>query len=143
MKISSGWVSVSFFWHKENNTLARRIFFLFFLGGALFIFNFYFFIFLIFHLNDLKKIILTHPSCKYKYNWSSLVLHNISLRIHWRLSTILETSNISVWINVFRYIKVCIFWDCIQYTIHRDKTQILKKFLTEKINSTKKAFLFL
>ena len=143
MKISSGWVSVSFFWHKENNTLARRIFFLFFWGRALFIFNFYFFIFLIFHLNDLKKIILTHSSCKYKYNWSSLVLHNISLRIHWRLSTILETSNLSVWINISRYVKVCIFCECIQYTIHWDKTQILKKFPTEKINSTKNAFFFL
>ena len=33
----------------------------------------------------------------------------------------------STWSNVFRYVKVCIFWKCIQYTIHWDKTQILKK----------------
>ena len=51
-----------------------------------------------------------------------------SLQIHWRLSTILETSNKSVWSNVFWYVKVCIFWKCIQYTIHWDKTQMFKKF---------------
>ena len=39
------------------------------------------------------------------------------LRIHWRLLTILKTSNKSVWSNVFRYVKVCMFWKCIQYTL--------------------------
>ena len=34
----------------------------------------------------------------------------------------------SVWSNVFRYAKVCIFWKCFQYTIHWDKTKMLKKF---------------
>ena len=48
------------------------------------------------------------------------------LRIHWRLLTILKTTNKSVWCNPFSYIKVCIFWNCIQYTIHWDKTQMLK-----------------
>ena len=48
------------------------------------------------------------------------------LRIYWRLSTILKTNNKSVWSNVFWYIKVCIFWKCIQYTIHWDNTQILQ-----------------
>ena len=33
-----------------------------------------------------------------------------------RLSIILNTSNKNVWSNVFWYIKVCIFWKCIQYT---------------------------
>ena len=66
-----------------------------------------------------------------------------SLQIHWRLSTILETSNKSVWSNVFWYVKVCIFWKCIQYTIHWDKTQILKKFPSDKINGTKNALFFL
>ena len=33
----------------------------------------------------------------------------------------------SVWSKVFWYIKACIFWKCIQYTIHWDKTQKLKK----------------
>ena len=44
------------------------------------------------------------------------------LRIQWRLSTILEINNKSVWSNVFWYVKVCIFWKCIQYIIHWDKT---------------------
>ena len=68
---------------------------------------------------------------------------NCFLRIHWRLSTILETSNKSVWSNVSWYVKVCIFWNCIQYIIHWDKTQILKKFPSEKINVTKNALFFL
>ena len=66
-----------------------------------------------------------------------------NLRIHWRLLTILETSNKSVWNNVFWYVKVCIFWKCIQYAIHRDKTQILKKFPSDKINGTKNVLSFL
>ena len=68
---------------------------------------------------------------------------NFILRIHWRLSTILKTSNKSVWSNVFWYVKVCIFWKCIQYTIHWDKTQILKNIPSDKINGTKNALFFL
>ena len=63
------------------------------------------------------------------------------LRIHWRLSTILETSNESVWSNVFWYVKVCIFWECIQYSIPWHKKQFSKKF--PKINGTKNALFFL
>ena len=59
---------------------------------------------------------------------SRLTLH-ITLRIHWRLSTILKTTNKSVWSNVFWYVKVCIFWKCIQYIMHWDGTQILKILL--------------
>ena len=51
----------------------------------------------------------------------------ISLRIPWKLSTILKTSNKSVWSNLFQYVKVYIFWKFIQYTIHSDETEILKK----------------
>ena len=40
-------------------------------------------------------------------------------------------------------VKVCIFWKCIQYTIHLDITQILKKFPSDKINGTKNALFFL
>ena len=36
------------------------------------------------------------------------------------------------WGNVLWYVKVCIFRNCIQYTINWDKTQILKKFLSDK-----------
>ena len=43
----------------------------------------------------------------------------------------------SVWSYVFWYVKVCIFWKCIQYTIHWDKTQMLKKFPSDKMKSTK------
>ena len=47
-----------------------------------------------------------------------------------------------VWNNVFWYVKVCIFWKCIQYTIHWDKTQMLKKFSSDKINGTKNVLYF-
>ena len=40
------------------------------------------------------------------------------------------------------YVTVYILWKCIQYTIHWDKTQILKKFPSDKINGTKNAFFF-
>ena len=45
--------------------------------------------------------------------------------------------------NVFWYVKIPIFWKCIQYTIHWDKTQILEKFPLDKINGTENALLFL
>ena len=48
------------------------------------------------------------------------------LRIHWR---ILKTSNENLWSNVFLIVKVYIFSKFIWYTIHWDKTQILKNFL--------------
>ena len=65
------------------------------------------------------------------------------LRIHWKLSTILKTSNKIIWSNVFWYVKVCVFWKCIQYTIHWNKTQMLKRFPSDKINGTKNALFFL
>ena len=64
------------------------------------------------------------------------------LKIQWRLSTILETSNKSVWSNIFWYVKICIFWKCIQYNIHWDNTQVLKKFPLDKISSTKNTLSF-
>ena len=64
-------------------------------------------------------------------------------RIHERLLTILKIGNKGVWRNVFWYVKICIFWKCIQYTIHSHKTKILKKFLLDNINSTKNALFFL
>ena len=65
------------------------------------------------------------------------------LRIPWSLSTILKTSSKSAWSNVFRYIKVYIFWQFIQYTIHWNKTQTLQKFILEKSKGHKKCTLFL
>ena len=75
--------------------------------------------------------------------YKQIVTKCCKLRIHWGLSTILKTNNKNVWSIVFLYVKVCIFWKCIQYTIHWDKTQILKKFLPDKINGTKNALFFL
>ena len=43
----------------------------------------------------------------------------------------------------FLYLKLCLFWKCIQYTIHWDKTQILRNFPSDKINSAKNALFFL
>ena len=63
-----------------------------------------------------------------------------SLRIHWKLSMILKTSNESVWSDVFWSVKGCIFSKCIQYAIHWD---ILKEFSSDKINCTKNAIFFL
>ena len=65
------------------------------------------------------------------------------LRIHWRLSTILITNKKSVWSNVFWYVKVYIFWKCIQYTINWDKTQMVREFPSDKTNGTKNALFFL
>ena len=67
----------------------------------------------------------------------------LKVRLHWRLSTILKTSDKNIWSNIFWYVKVCIFWKRIQYTIHWDKTQILKKFCSDKINGTKNALVVL
>ena len=43
-----------------------------------------------------------------------------------------KTKQKCVWSNVFWYVKVYIFWKCIQYTIHWDKTEILEKFSSDK-----------
>ena len=42
----------------------------------------------------------------------------------------------------FWYVKVCIFWKCIRYTIHWDKTQILQKLPSDNTNGTKNALFF-
>ena len=47
-----------------------------------------------------------------------------------------------VWNNVFWCIKARVFL-CIQYTVHWDKTQMLKRFPSDKLNGTKNAFFFL
>ena len=58
-----------------------------------------------------------------------LKFHNFALKylltIHWRFSTTLK----SAWRNVFWYVKVHIFQNYIQYTIHWNKTQNVKKTL--------------
>ena len=44
---------------------------------------------------------------------------------------------------VFWYVKVCIFWKCVQYTIHWDKTKMLKNIPLDKIYGTKNVLYFL
>ena len=60
----------------------------------------------------------------------------------WRLSSTLETSNKSVWSNILWYVKIYIFWKCIQYIIHWDEKQVLRKMPLEEINGTKNALFF-
>ena len=48
----------------------------------------------------------------------------------------------SLWSNVFWYVKVCIFWHCIQYTIHWDKTETLKKIFFGQNKQYKKMLSF-
>ena len=66
----------------------------------------------------------------------------LHLRIHLRLWTILKTSNKSI-SNVFLICKISIFRKCIKYTIHWDKTQMLKQFLRTKWMIQKMPFIFL
>ena len=65
------------------------------------------------------------------------------LRIQWRLSTILKTSNKSAWRNVFWYVKACIFSKCIQYIIYLDKVKMLKKIFFGEYKRYKRCPLFL
>ena len=70
-------------------------------------------------------------------------MSEFSLMIHWNLSTNLKLSSKNVWGNVFSYVKVCLFWKSIQYSIHWDKTQVLKNFPPDKWNGTKNVVCFL
>ena len=55
------------------------------------------------------------------------------IRIHWMLSRIFKASKkVYEVIFFFLYVKVYIFWKCIQYTIHWHKTQMFKNFLRTK-----------
>ena len=53
-----------------------------------------------------------------------------------------ENKQKSVWSNVFWYVKVFIFWNFIQHTIHWNKIQMLKKFTSDKINVKKNPLFF-
>ena len=54
----------------------------------------------------------------------------------------LKNKQKSVKSNVFWYVTVCIFWKCIQYTIHWGKTQMFKKIPSDKLNDTKMPLFF-
>ena len=56
----------------------------------------------------------------------SSVKHTVKeFDFYWSLSTILKTSNKSVWGNAFWYVKVYIFWNFIQYTILWEEMKML------------------
>ena len=58
------------------------------------------------------------------------------------LKTSKNFKNKRVWSNVFWYVKVCIFWKRIPYTIHWDKTQMLNEICLDRMSSTKTYPLF-
>ena len=91
----------------------------------------------LFFFSRKETLIFWNITLGYSYNLQS------DLRIHWRLSTILKTSNKSVWRNAFWYVKVCIFWKCMQYTMYWNKAKMLKKVPLDKINGKKDALFFL
>ena len=64
------------------------------------------------------------------------------LRIHWRLSMILNITKKMYEICVFWCAKKYIFWKCVQYTIHSDKTNIKKISSGENKRYKKCSFLF-
>ena len=55
------------------------------------------------------------------------------LRKQWSFLTILKISNRSVWSDIFWLLKVYLFCKFIQQSIQRDKTQMFKKLLSNKI----------
>ena len=91
----------------------------------------------------------THSPCFF-HKWNKklgnvmdrLQILLLMIRIHWRLLTILKT-NKKVCELMFFYIWKYVYSESTQYTKHWDKTQILKKILSDKINSTKNALILL
>ena len=74
----------------------------------------------------------------YIINWS-----NVILRSTLKVLDNFKNKRKSVRNNAFWYVNVCIFWKCIQYTIHWNKTQILRKIPLDKIDGTKNALFLL
>ena len=74
-------------------------------------------------------VLLTLTPSSYK-----LLVFYLEIRMHWGSSIILKTSKkVYEVMFFFLYINVCLFWKCIQYTIHWDKTKILKKSLHTRL----------
>ena len=67
-----------------------------------------------------------------------IYLYIMQLRIHWRLLTISKTNGKMYVVMLF---ENRIFWKDFQYTIK--KTEMLKKFRSDKINSTRNTLFFL
>ena len=68
---------------------------------------------------------------------AEIMLNLTTLRTHRKAFNDFKNKQRSVWINLFCYVKVCIFWKSIKYTIHWDKTQMLNNFPSDKINVQK------
>ena len=110
------------------------------------------FSFLVLKKNNLWQCGLSNNRLLNKLNRTSLALSNNScstwvrllvyLSIHQRISTILKTRKKMYKSNVFWYVKVRIFWKRSYYTIHGDKSHMLKKFPSNKIKCTKNVFFF-
>ena len=62
--------------------------------------------------------------------------------MHWRLSTILKTSNKSVWSNVFKFVKVFIL-NVLNTLYIEIKHKSKKKFPSDKISGTKNSLFFI
>ena len=90
----------------------------------------------------LRSFFISHP------NFENTLISCAFLSKSWndrlKASNDFKNKQKSVWRNAFWYSKVCIFWKFIQYTIHGDETQMLKKKIPSgKINSTKNVLIFL
>ena len=66
------------------------------------------------------------PGSKEKY------VHQTYFRIHWIGFRRFNKKQKSVWSNVFWYVKVCIFWKCIQYKYIEAKHKCQKSVLRTK-----------
>ena len=94
-------------------------------------------------VNKFWKLQYSHFLCLYlKFPWRCC-FHMSLVKDTLKALDDFKNTQESVWSNVFGYVKVCIFWKCIQYTIHWDKTQMLKKFPSGKVNGANNALFFL
>ena len=88
-------------------------------------------------MSFINKSQISWTRVKFSFNNTCFYLHLLNLKDTLKVFYDLKNKQKSVWSNAFWYVKVCIFWKCIQYTTHSDKTQMLKKL--DKINGTKMA----
>ena len=75
---------------------------------------------------------LWKPRVFHNFRWLEKKMARNDSRMHWRLCEVYE-------VIFFIYT----FWKCIQYIIDWGKSQMFKKFSSEKINSTKNALFFI
>ena len=79
----------------------------------------------------------------YRKNQYNQIITNSMLKDTLKPFSDFKNKQKSISSNVFWYVKTCIFWKCIQYTTYWDKTEILKKNPSYKIDDTKNAHFFL